>query len=312
MNPRNWLNLILLLAVGGLIALTIHQPGIDAPTPAPMLTNIDPATITRMALQRPSHPELLLTRAEPGGWRMEKPFQAPANPFIDTSLSGLLTALSSAHYPVSELDPANIGLAPPVATLELDNIELLFGDIDPVHGNRYVQIGDIVHLIPDHIAFYPTTSADQWVSPALLPVGAIIETLRLPTLPSTNSATIHAGDGDPAHLGTAPPRSLTREAGSWRLDPPLPLSGDALTGLITEWTHAQALSISPIQGEPRDSPPLGSIELTLQQSESIKFNVVSFTPELILARHASGLRYHLSVEQGQRLLRPSLHNPTEE
>jgi len=298
MNPRSWLNLLMLLAIGGLIALVVYQPGIAPPPAAQPLTRIDPTDVQRLELQRPGQPGVILTRSGPRQWQMEQPFQSPASPFIDANLGLLLSAHSSVRYPLAELDPANIGLQPPVATLQVDDTRIEFGDIDPIHGNRYVQVGKFIHLVPEHLTYYPKASAAELVSPALLPEAAVIERLQLPALPA-----------DTPDFGAAPARTLSRVDGSWRLEPALPLSGDALPGLINEWRHAQALSLSPLAADAADDASLGTITLSLSQGDPIALDIVSLTPDLVLLRRDTGLRYHFSAAQRNRLLRPSSHNP---
>lgn len=298
MNPRNWLNLLMLLAIGGLIAVVVYQPGIAPPSVAQPLTHIDPANIRRLSLQRPGQATIILDRSGPQQWQMEQPFQAPASPFIDANLGLLLSADSSVRYPIAELDPANIGLQPPVATLQIDDTRILFGDIDPVHGNRYVQIGEFIHLIPEYLSYYPETSATELVSPALLPEAAVIERLQLPALPA-----------DAPDFDAAPAHTVSLMDGSWQIEPALPLSGDALPGLINEWTHAQALSLRPIPADAADSTSQGRVTLGLSRGDPIAIDIISLAPELVLARRDTGLRYHFSAAQRNRLLRPSSHNP---
>ena len=298
MNARNGLNLGLLLLVGGLIAVAVLQPGITPPPDAVRITRLDPASITHLSLTRAGQPRIDLQRDQHGRWQMLAPYKAAANPFVDTDLSALLSAESSAHYPLADMDAAAIGLQPPRATLTLNDTEIRFGDIDPVHGNRYLQAGDSVHLVPDYLTPYPKLGAVEMLSTALLPEDAVIESLRLPALPA---------DAGPDALPATLPRQLTHQHGHWRMDPPLSLSGDALPGLINEWTHAHAIAVAPLSTAP--SASLGRIEIGLKSAQQLRFELLQLTPDLLLARPDTGLRYQLSQQQANRLLHPSAHNP---
>jgi hypothetical protein len=305
MNSRNWLNLGLLLVVGGLVAVAVLQPGVSPAPTTQRVSTLDPASIQQMTLRRPGQPVIQLQRDQQGHWQMQTPYRAAANRFVAADLTALLGAESSAHYPLADIDPANIGLQPALATLTLDATELRFGDIDPVHGNRYLQIGDSVHLLPDHLTPYPELGALEMLSTALLPDGAVIESLRLPALPSEPPA--NAAEPRPAALPATLPYLIERSDGSWRIAPPQSLSGDALPSLINEWTHAQAITVTAYTAVP--SASLGRIDVALQSGQQLVFELLQLSPELILARADSGLRYQLSLEQAARLLLPAAHNP---
>ena len=308
-NSRNWLNLGLLLLVGGLITVAIMQPGIEPPAESVRVTDLDAAGITRMTLTRSDsqgHPPIEYQRDQRGHWQMQTPYRAAANRFVAADLAALLAAESSAHYPLADIEPAGVSLQPPLATLTLDKTELHFGDIDPVHGNRYLQVGNTVHLVPDHLTPYPELGALEMLSTALLPHGAMIESMRLPALPADANADTSANAGADALPATLP-HQIDQSSGSWSINPPLSLSGDALPGLINEWTHAQAIAIAPLSSAP--STPLGRIEITLRSGQQLEFQLLQLSPELMLARPDTGLRYQLSQQQANRLLRPSSHNP---
>lgn len=295
---RNWLNLGLLVLLGALITVVILQPGKEPAPAAVRVSPVDAASITHMTLSRPGQADIQLVRDAQHRWQMQAPYRAAASAFMDADLQALLHAESSAHYPSSDINAADIGLQPPLATLTLNDTVIRFGDIDPVHGNRYLQIGDTIHLLPDHLAPYPELGALEMLSSALLPPDDPIVSLRLPAL-SADSAT----DGLPTTL----PQLITRQDGRWQIEPPLSLSGDALPGLINEWQYAQAIAVAPLSSTP--SPTPGRIEIGLQSGRQLRFELLQTRPDLILASSDAGLRYQLSQQQAERLLHPAAHNP---
>ena len=278
--------------------------------------------------RHPNQEPVILVRRGPGHWQMQQPYVAVANDYIELSLRELLRAESSARYPANELDLTAVGLTVPVATLRIDHngteaITLLLGGTDPVHGNRYLQVGDSVSLIADHLTFSLTSSATELLSRALLPEplpssGAALSGIDLPALPA------EPADDDGPGVAAVPARSLRQTAGAWTLQStptpastpaPTPAStpalpNDALVALVREWTTAEAQDIKPLDAKPLNSTtPIGSIRLTRGQ-DVLQFEVMALRPRLILARPDIGIAYRLSTEQARRLLRPETWLPT--
>jgi hypothetical protein len=330
MSSRSLLNLLLLAGLGALIALTVYEPGIEKPTPT-RLTTLYANNITGLTLKHPDQIDIMLRR-EAGEWWMTQPYQTPATPFLDQNLAELLSAAASAHYPLADLDAKLVGLSPAVAILELGQVTLRFGDIEPVHGNRYVQAGDQVYLIPDHLTTFTSAEAIELLSPALLPKDSHITGINLPPLPAPDPGgdprTV-TGNNNPGPTKT-PARTLSRVEGHWTLreqadptgqaipgtpseavsepaaEPISALSGDDLSHWLDEWRYAQAIDITPLSQDKlaTKAPGMNRIGLHLQDREPIHFLIIATTPDLVLARPDTGLSYRFSPEQAHRLLYP--------
>lgn len=297
MSSRGLLNLVLLLAVGALVGVAVFEPGIPNGPAAAKLTKLDPGSLTRVTLSRPGQADIILARDPGQAWRMEQPFKAPAIPYLAQNLSGLLSAEASADYAVTELDPVAIGLEPPQASLDLGTLTLYFGDIDPVHGNRYVQAGDRIHLIPDYLTATVLVGPTELVSPGLLPEGSSIHELRLPALPPRS-----------ANGEAVPARTLSRVDGKLSLSPPAELSSDDLRRWLDEWVYAQALALGPWPPQSAVSnvpTPAPVVELILANGDTLRFELIERGADRLLARPEAGLSYRFSGEQAERLLYPS-------
>jgi len=321
MSSRSLLNLLLLAGLGALVALTVYEPGIEKPTTT-HLTALDANDITALSLKRPGQADIVLHR-EAGEWWMTQPYHAPATPFVNQNLADLLSAAASADYLVTELDAKLVGLSPAAAILDLGKTRLRFGDIEPVHGNRYVQAGDRVYLIPDHLATFTSAQAIELLSPALLPKGSRITRIDLPALPPPTTG------GDSTDRKT-PARTLRQIDGPWTLheqakqtrqarpessptphsEPPaepMPVtSADDLSRWLDEWRYAQAIDINALTPDklPTQDPAGSHIEIQIQGQDPIRFLVMATTPDLLLARLDQGLSYRFSAEQARRLLYP--------
>jgi len=170
MLKRRWLiNLGLAAIVLGLaIAASLeHQREIAATT----LTAMQPDAIQSLSIQRPGEPLIRLRRDDDSGWQMLEPFAAPAAGAPIGKLLPISTAFVHRSIPAAALDLHQLGLDPPLIRLHLDDLELRFGATEPVDEHRYVQIGDLVHLIDDRYLPQLLASPEHYVNRRLLPTG---------------------------------------------------------------------------------------------------------------------------------------------
>ena len=87
-----------------------------------------------------------------GHWQMREPRDMRA----DDAAVGRLLAISTAPVQVrhlrGSLDAAKVGLDPPQAVLTLDGRVLRFGATDAIDGDRYVDTGESIALVPDRFS----------------------------------------------------------------------------------------------------------------------------------------------------------------
>ncbi len=274
MNPRNLLNLGLLLAVlvlGGLIWFAQQEPPEAEPERLTMLTEAD---ITRIEIRPARRADALLERRG-AEWWLAEPFTARADRARVDAAIGLARARSEARYSASAVDARQAGLDEPALVLRIDDTTLELGGTEPLHGRRFVRVGDSVHLIVDRYSYLLQGGVASLVSPQLLPTGARLQAITLPGL-----------------------RLLQRD-GQWQLADGEASSADAVQTLVDEWRHARALRVSRDEGGAAgesvtlrlagDAPPLRFI---LQRGED----------EVLLVRPDLGLAYHFTPSVAKRLL----------
>jgi hypothetical protein len=164
---RRWLvNLLLMLVVTVLALLVLQENRREAR--AGRLTALEAAAVEHIERLRRGQSTLVLVRAE-GRWRLREPFDAVADPRPVERLLGLVAAKSVRVLPLETVEPARLGLADPDVRLRLNGLELRFGDTEPIDGRRYVQIGDLVHLIEDRFLPQLLAPATTFLSRRLLP-----------------------------------------------------------------------------------------------------------------------------------------------
>ncbi len=276
MSRASLRNLILLLVVVGLGLLVYFGPGGEDTQPTVRLSELDPDTVTRIRIQRPEGPEILLVK-EGEAWFLEEPIRIAANLFRVQSLLRLAGSVSHGQYPLQDGDLARFGLTTPRVILQLDELALAFGDTEPLAFRRYVGVGETLHLIDDVDYHHLTAKAAGFVSLKLLPEDAQITGLSLPGLRLVRSAD-----------------------GGWSAQPASPgASADALQALVDEWTQARALEIN----FHTDEAPGATVTLNLGGADQpLRFTILERAPQLVLARADLGLAYHFPQAAAERLL----------
>jgi hypothetical protein len=277
MNTRTVLNLTLLGLAAALAALVYWEPGIERPAGPPKLTTLSPADITHLVIRPQRGGEIRLDKEE-GTWMMHAPIATYANEFRIDALLGIAQADSHAQFDAAALDLAKFRLDSPATVLRLNDVELAFGDSEPLDNRRYVRNGATVHLINEDYYYRLQTDFPAFVSNQLLPPQSRPAQIRLPGF------------------------SVARAEGQWTLAPaqqqPAP---DALNGFVDEWRRAQAVEVDHYEGEASRGEILVSFE---GDAAPLRLLMLESEPELVLARADLGLRYHLAAEQAQRLMQP--------
>lgn len=265
MNKRLLLNLLMLITLLGLVALTVYKPGIDVPAENAPLTTLDSEQISRIDITRAGSAVNLERRDN--GWWVTNDIPVPADQNqVDTLLR--LASLSPVRsYPATEFDPTQLHLEPALATLRLNDTELRFGDTEPLDNLRYVRVGDRISLISDNYQNMLQGTRTQFASRKLLSDTADIVGITLPNLKLSKP-----------------------EAGTWLIEPePERISADAAPKLVEAWATASALWVRNYQPSENSTP----VSIDLADGQHIKFELRQNDRETVLARPDLGLEYNL-------------------
>lgn len=168
MAARWLVNLLLAVLVVGLAVLVRQEFAQEVRTAR--LTPLQPERIERVELRRSGEPAIVLVRRD-GGWRMLEPMAAPADAAAVARLLPIAAAPSRRALPVAAADLGALGLSAPAIRLLLDGVELRFGAHDPIDIDRYVQVGDLIHLIEDRFSAQLLAAPAAWLDRRLLPAG---------------------------------------------------------------------------------------------------------------------------------------------
>ncbi len=281
-------NGVLFLVAVILAAVAFFEPGIKQATELPPLTSLQPHQVQHLVFGRPGREMAQAVKTD--RWTLQAPFAAPADSYRINALLALAQTPSLSHYPLAGVDLAQLQLDPPQLVVELNNTRLELGGTEPLRGQRYVRVGETIHLIDDRLYF--TGNPVELVDPTLLPGEPSLVAISLPALPPP------LGDGTP----------LVAELveGRWQTDPSLvDLSADVLPTLVDGWRRMRALDV---RQDPASDPEaisadaLPQVLIRLAGGETIVFEVTSQRGEVILRRPAWQLRYVVSRGMALELL----------
>ncbi|MCW9024634.1 MAG: DUF4340 domain-containing protein [Gammaproteobacteria bacterium] len=278
MSSRNLLNIGLLLFIAVLASLVIFEPGKES-TPEPqLLTQLKSEDIHHIQIIRADKDNITLEKIQ-GSWSMRTPYALPANDYRVQSILQLTQTQSSSQHRLTSADRAKFKLDKPAASIIFNNeLRLDFGSKAPLDQLRYIAIQDTLHLIADTTYYHLLSETTQYLSHTLLPANTQLTRLELPDL------------------------TLMLSNGQWQVSPVQEnISADAITDLLNEWRHAQALLLKPINSSPKQKQ---TIKLFIQdQKQPLEF--VSYIEEdhFILASKERGLQYLFPEEKMQALLK---------
>lgn len=287
MTPRNWLNLVLLGSVLLLLLVVVYQPGLEEPPPLEPLTTLEPTQIAQIRIERGTGDTIQLAKAA-SGWVLQAPLLLPANSSRVESVLQVAAAPVHARMQAATLSLAEFTLDQPRVRLWLDNIEITFGGTEPLSGRRYVRIGDTVSLITDTSYFALVGEFTAFADTALLPAGAKILQIDLPTL-----RLVRMREGD---WMQAPNRA--------QQPPTADVSMDMLNALHDAWHSARALQVRPFApAEHASMVEEDAVFISVAGREMpLRFDILSRAPQLVLARTDIGVQYHLPESAAGRLL----------
>ena len=277
MGKRTLLNIWLAIALLALVWVVWQEPG-HAPKEKDVpvkLTTLTPAAITKIAITTRKGSVTLDKHG--GDWWLSEPIKIAANAVSVDNLLQVLQARSVARFPAAGRDLSQYGLADPEARLLLNDTEIRIGNVAPLGQQRYVQLGDTIHLIAERYMFDVPSDAASLVSRDLVPHGKRIAAIALP------GAKLVRGD-----------------KGEWSMTPAdKGIAADAIQGLVKQWSDVQALRVAAYQKQAAQ----GEVTIELEgESAPLRYQIVARQPELILARPEIGIQFYVAGEQAERLL----------
>lgn len=222
----------------------------------------------------PAEGQALRFERQAGQWQMTEPYRMPANTSRLDALARVVEAPILSQFPLPAERLTEFGLDRPLR-LRLDDLVFEFGGNDPLNHHRYLRTGDQVALTLDRFYHHLSASAEQLVSPALLPPSAQLASIQTPSY------------------------RLELKHDGWQLEPPqAQLSGDDLADRVGQWASAQGLWVQRFEQPAAEQ----TVELRLTSGALFRFLVIEQDGATWLVRPDNGLGYQLPSDSD--LLQP--------
>jgi len=278
-----WLINLSLLGIALILSIfVVFTPNDENGEETPKLTELDAEKVQYIRIEHADKEKKTLEfqKDEQGIWQIKSPLDLSANRF---RMDNILRILSSQQYKkLTELPPLEeVKLNPPQVRVQFNDLIVDFGDISPIDDTRrYIKIGESVYLVMDMVYHFLMDSAPSFVNLSILGENPQITELRLPDY------------------------HLQQQEGTWTLvsailNDNIDTSSDALTALIDNWKHTQALSVK--EYKENEASNEGQIEVKLQD-HSLKLTIISTAPNLLLARPDKSVQYQLPITHIEKLL----------
>ncbi len=257
-------------------SVTSHKTSTDGAIAVFDTSQLNPATLTRIGLQRPGRNDITLHFIDQQWW-LKKPLTVRANQDRVATLISITTATSKQGFRAAGNSLRQFGLDPATMTLWLNDRALAIGNREPLSKLRYVRLNDQVHLVDDRWSGTLFSSVLEFVSPHLLPQNSAVTMLKFPLV------------------------RWDYRGGKWSRQPAATGPGQQIGAkLAAAWSQARALLVQPY------SPALawqGELTVGLKGVDKIiRFEFLQNTTGLYLARRDLGIRYLLSNSAAEKLL----------
>jgi hypothetical protein len=154
---------IVVVALGIGIRLELRREEKFLPVP---LTSLDPVGAKSLDIRCP---DCRTRRFEhrANGWWMLEPYPVRADDSAVSRLANVVKARVRTKLDIGAYDLPKLGLDPPRMTIKLDNVQIDFGDEDPIEHDRYVRVGTELFRVPDRFSARllesPETEIDRHV-----------------------------------------------------------------------------------------------------------------------------------------------------
>jgi hypothetical protein len=277
MRSGRWLINLALVALIGLFAFLGYHGGRQTDTDSSGgIFEFGAEQVKRLEVRTESTAFAL--RRERTAWQLEQPVQWPADRASVERLLQITKAESDSGFAAENRDLAQFGLAQPSGELLLDDTPVVFGVTHNIGERRYTRIGSTIYLLPDIYLPFMLQAVESLVDRRLLPPSLALQSLKL--------------DGF----------ELTRaDDGQWQAHNQPGLTPEWVQRRIANWRNLEA---SRVRSLATGAAPKQSVHATLESGTSLEFQVLSVTPEIVIAHPRLGVQFHFPEDHYPKLLSP--------
>lgn len=274
MKSTNWFTnvilLILLIALSFLTYKTSQKKEDDNADVA--LTPLVPEKVSSIQVNKKNKHTVI--QRQDNAWFITKPVNIKANQFRIGSLLKLLTTNNFTEYASDDLDLERYGLLDSTLNVQVDDVNIVFGNTNPINQKRYILINNSMYLIEDN--FYPLINSQ---------LGTLVDQKLI----ADNKSEITG-------IKTTDFTLLRNKENRWGSTNDA--SSDDIIKTVTNWKNAQAFGVHDYVA--RDIH--NKVEITFADDSMLTFIISDLQPWLIIARPELNLEYHFDNENIAKLL----------
>ncbi len=297
MKKRWILNLILLIAVAGLVAFLYLRPKQTAVENASFeVSSYKLAEFNQIKVEFPAKAPVLFEKVD-GFWRMKAPHQTRADQASVQRILAIVAASSPTKIQADDLE--KFGVHQPSIKLTLfrdqNNTEtFLFGTHNPLTDEQYVLHRGNIYLVSNGYGEAAETQIVELID-------------KSPLKPSEKIAGF-----DFSHLEQWQDTGLTLDLvnGNWKVSiaKAQPTQNELNEWLDFYWKQAHAKSVDFYTPDRKVTLP--SFKVIMSDGTKVRFDKIQESPELILGRPDEGLMYYFPPDEGFVMLNPPINLPS--
>lgn len=144
----------------------------------PPLSTLDVAAIRRIEVSCVQCRRRVFER-DGAHWMMREPYPLPADDAMVARLLSIARSPVRRRHALDAFEPAKVGLAPPLMSLDLDDEHFDIGLTDALGGDRYVRTGDRIAMVPDRFSPFLVAAPESELDRHLVPRGSTLASLHI-------------------------------------------------------------------------------------------------------------------------------------
>ncbi|HSH97150.1 MAG: DUF4340 domain-containing protein [Methylophilaceae bacterium] len=286
MKSRWIVNLVLLLLVAAIITFLYFRPMPKEEGPKTYeISSLKLADFNKVSIEFPAKAPVVFEKTD-GNWRITQPFDARADMLSVQRILSVVAATTTEKFALG--DPSQFGLDQPKLKLKLNDEEFLFGTINPVSGEQYVQYKDSVYLVQTTYSESAGIQIEEMMDKSPFKPGEKPTGFDLSRLEQWEDSRLQVGLTDGKWTTSVANAKLTQnEMNEW---------------FDEYWKHMAVTSVERYTPDRRATYP--SLEVKLEGGAKVHFDKMQESPEIILGRPDEGVKYHMPPDSGFTMLNP--------
>jgi len=280
MNKRNILNLglIVFIAIAASIGF-FDKP--DTIEDKPSITSLTQADVKSIRIKRLDKKDIVIKKIH-NKWQLTEPYNTATNQFRIDTLLRLVETIPKSSYPLKNSE--NYGLGTPKLVVqfnqgESNQVDIKFGDSEPIKMRRYIAVGNKLHITNDTYFYALNSVATDYINHKLLPDDISISRLVLPEL------------------------KIEFKDEAWQVKPAQKdFSVDSVNELISEWKNLISINIQPFKLKIKSSAK-NTIKIFSKNASTYTYTIIKNDDEFILVDSLKGLQYTFPKEKESQLLK---------